>query len=279
MKLDPFDHLEGLLAPLAQKLAHPAPGDWLSEHDEPGQTFAAYRVSHPARKTAQRHTIYLSSLGDLTPERRRILDTTAAYLEVFFDSPVRRHRQIAVEEVPAEYRRKHPIFPHPQLHSTFILEGILMRDRPEDALATLAVTADDLWSGDGWNFVFGEAYYGHGAVWSMARFGDPVANGNVRRLCLSRSLGTAAHETGHVLGMDHCIEHECSMNGCNHLEESDRKPLHLCPPCLRKLCWNLQVDLIPYLGRLERFVNGHGFPDEAAWYRRAVALLDGKGGR
>lgn len=32
------------------------------------------------------------------------------------------------------------------------------------------------------------------------------------------------------------------MNGSNSLPESDSKPLHLCPVCLRKLCWNLRVD-------------------------------------
>jgi archaemetzincin len=61
-------------------------------------------------------------------------------------------------------------------------------------------------------------------------------------LCLRRTLSTASHETGHILGMAHCTAYSCLMNGSNHQEEKDRRPMHLCPVCLRKLCWNLQVE-------------------------------------
>ena len=73
-------------------------------------------------------------------------------------------------------------------------------------------------------------------VWSIHRFGDPGKDREAFRLCLLRALGTATHETGHILTMQHCIVHECGMNGANSLGESDCKPRHLCPTCLRKLC-------------------------------------------
>lgn len=47
------------------------------------------------------------------------------------------------------------------------------------------------------------------------------------RLCLRRTLMIAAHETGHVLTMQHCIAAQCLMNGVNNQEERDRTPLHL----------------------------------------------------
>ena len=37
------------------------------------------------------------------------------------------------------------------------------------------------------------------------------------------------------------------MSGSNHQEERDARLLHLCPVCLRKLCWNLRVEPVPYL--------------------------------
>ena len=49
----------------------------------------------------------------------------------------------------------------------------------------------------------------------------------------------------------HCTAHSCLMNGSNHREEKDRRPTNLCPVCLRKLCWNLQVEPVPYLRKLE----------------------------
>jgi archaemetzincin len=64
------------------------------------------------------------------------------------------------------------------------------------------------------------------------------------------------------------------MNGSNHQEESDSRPMNLCPVCLRKLLWNLQVEPIPYLERLGAFCRQHDL-DEAGWYARAVAALKG----
>ena len=274
MKENRFLDLERLLAPLCARLQKVVPGDWLWEHPEAGQTFDAYRILRPVRKSQRWRTLYLTLIGEFTPDQERVVDVTAAYLAVFFDSPVRRHRWVSLGDIPPEVQRQHPLFGHRQLLSTYILHDLLIPDRPEDTLANLAITASDLWSEDGWIFVFGEAAYG-AAVWSINRFGDPSLGIDAFRLCLQRSLGTATHETGHVLGMDHCIEYECSMNGCNHLEESDRKPLHLCATCLRKLCWNLQVSPEGYLSQLQEFLQTHGFPDEVSWYHKARIALRG----
>ena len=79
----------------------------------------------------------------------------------------------------------------------YILHEILEPERPADALAYLALTASDLWPGQGWNFVFGEANLRQRTgVWSIYRNGDP---GQDLTLYLRRTLGTASHELGHVL--------------------------------------------------------------------------------
>lgn len=49
------------------------------------------------------------------------------------------------------------------------------------------------------------------------------------------SLQTMTHEIGHMFGIRHCQWLSCVMQGSNHLEESDRRPLDLCPICLHKL--------------------------------------------
>ena len=66
------------------------------------------------------------------------------------------------------------------------------------------------------------------------------------------------------------------MNGANNLAESDRKPLHLCPTCFRKLCWNLRVEPVAYSKRLEAFCRQQEFTDETEYYRKAIEVLERK---
>jgi archaemetzincin len=263
--------LEEKLRPLAAPLPLPRPGDWLAEHDEPGQTFTDYVAAQPVRKSDKLNTIYLCLVGDFTDGQQRILDLTQDYLAVFFDAPVQVNQELSLASIPERARRIHPSWGDPQLLSRYLLQKVLKPERPIDALAYLALTASDLWPGKGWNFVFGQANRRERVgVWSIYRNGDPDAD---FQLCLRRTLGTASHETGHILGMRHCTAYSCLMNGSNHQEEKDRRHLHLCPICLWKLCWNLQVEPVSYLRKLKAFCHRHGFDAEAGWYERALALL------
>jgi archaemetzincin len=153
----------------------------------------------------------------------------------------------------------------------YILHEILEPERPIDALEYLALTASDLWPGRGWNFVFGEANLRQRTgVWSIYRNGDP---GEDFTVCLRRTLGTASHELCHALTMHHCTAFRCLMNGSNHQQERDARPLHLCPVCLRKLCWNLHVEPVAYLTKLKAFCQQNGFDAESGWYKKAIGAL------
>jgi archaemetzincin len=65
------------------------------------------------------------------------------------------------------------------------------------------------------------------------------------------------------------------MNGSNHLEESDRRPLHACPVDLRKLHWALGFDLVERDRRLSAFWRESGVLDEAAWTERRLEFVSG----
>jgi archaemetzincin len=259
---------------LADPLPTPRPGDWLAEHHEPGQTFAEYLDAHPVRKSNRLHTIYLCLVGEFTPAQQRILDLTSAYLAVFFDCPVKVHRHVDLADIPARAKRTHPTWGDRQLLTGYLLHEVLEPKCPADALAYLALTGSDLWPGRGWNFVFGEANLRERiGVWSIYRNGNPDKD---FKLCLRRTLGTASHELCHVLTMQHCITFRCLMNGSNHQQERDRRFLHLCPVCLRKLCWNLQVEPVRYLKGLKVFCQAQGLGPEAAWYEKVLAKLSRK---
>jgi archaemetzincin len=151
---------------------------------------------------------------------------------------------------------------------------VLKQHRPTNALAYIAFTSSDLWPGEGWNFVFGQASLNERVgVWSIYRNGDPAESADAFKLCLSRTMKTATHETGHILGIQHCTAFHCNMNGSNNRAESDRGLLRMCPVCLRKVCWNLQVEPEKYLRELEKFSEENDFEDEAKWYRTAREVL------
>jgi archaemetzincin len=66
------------------------------------------------------------------------------------------------------------------------------------------------------------------------------------------------------------------MNGSNHLAESDARPLHLCPVCLRKLQHSVGFDVVKRYQALQRFYRRVGFSDEATWtFNRIEWIEDG----
>jgi archaemetzincin len=73
--------------------------------------------------------------------------------------------------------------------------------------------------------------------------------------------------------MWHCTAYACLMIGSNHQEEKDRRPMRLCTVCLRKLCWNLKVEPVPYLKKLGSFCRQNGLDAESRWYQKAIAAL------
>lgn len=50
--------------------------------------------------------------------------------------------------------------------------------------------------------------------------------------------------------------------------------MHLCPVCLRKLCWNLLVEPVAYLTKLMVFCQQNGLEPEQLWYEQATTALN-----
>jgi archaemetzincin len=263
------------LRPLYQPLAKAAPGEWLDSHPEAGQTFKQYLKSKPTTPTARRRVLYVQPLGEFTAGQRKVLTATAEFLGLYFNLPVKVQPDLPLTIIPAEARRTHPTWGVKQIRSTYVLDEVLSDRLPADAMAIIAFTSWDLWPGEGWNFVFGQASLDKRVgVWSLARYGDPDADQESFRKVLVRTLKTATHETGHMFSIPHCTAYACNMNGSNGLEETDRHPLEVCPECLAKICWATKTDPAKRIEKLRDFCRQQNLTEEADFYEKAFVALN-----
>lgn len=271
---DPWEATIPKLKPLHKTLGKPQPGEWLAEHEEDGQTYAEYRAGSPVTPTQKRTTFYIQPIGEFTEKQREIVALTAEFMGKYFHMPVKVQEALPLKIIPAKAKRTHPEWGVKQVLSTYVLHDVLRPRLPRDAVATLALCAQDLWPGEGWNFVFGQASLRHRVgVWSMARYGNPEESKEAFRLCLSRTLKTATHETGHMLSIQHCTAYECNMCGSNHLQESDSQPLFLCPECHAKVGWATDADAVQRFAELEKFCRKHDLKETADYYKTAAQAL------
>ncbi len=262
------------LRPLHRKLGKPGPGDWLACHKEPEQTFAAYLKSSPVTPTGTRTKLHILKIGEFTPKQMEVLALTSDFMAVYLNLPVVVDESLPLSAIPSKARRTHPSWGMPQILSTYVLDKVLKPRLPADAAAFIAFTASDLWPGEGWNFVFGQASLeDRVGVWSIYRNGDPAENPDEFKLCLRRTLKTAVHETCHMFSMEHCMAYECCMCGSNNREESDRHPLWMCPECVAKLCWATKADPIERYRKLKELCGRNGLKDEAAFYGASIDIL------
>ena len=176
------------LVPLHQAKKAPGLYDWLATNNEPGQTFSEYTASHPVMPDPKHPYIYIVLLGDFNAEQQKILQMTSRYVEAYFQTPVKFSEPIPFSVIPPQARRIHPQTGDPQILTTYVIDKILKPRIPKDAFCFIAFTSSDLWPGEGWNFVFGQASMeDRVGVWSIFRNGDPKKDFS---LCLRRTIQT-----------------------------------------------------------------------------------------
>lgn len=219
-----------------RKLLPPEPGDWLYDHPEKGQTFRQYKTIKPVTVSASQNVIYLQPIGSFTADENEIIKKTAVYLETFFNLKTKVLPVQSDEIIPDTARRED--IDWEQLYAPYILNKVLVKNMPEDAIVVMAVTSKDLYPHPQWNYVFGLASYKR-RVGVSSLFRYMRTN---KQKALERFIKTASHEVGHMFSMAHCTNAVCLMNGVNSLVEADPIPNRLCSECMNKLSWNLKLD-------------------------------------
>ena len=262
------------IRPLFVTMGKPKPGDWLESYAERGQTFAEYVRSSPPRPAGRRKTLYIQPIGDFSEKQQAIVSLTSDFMSRYFGLATVVRAGLPLSLIPKEAQRVHPVWGDRQVLTGYILDNVLKPRLPDDAAACIAFAASDLWPGEGWNFVFGQASLADRVgVWSIYRNGNADGQPEEFRLCLLRTMKTAVHETGHMFGMQHCIAYECNMCGSNNREEADRRPIQLCPECVAKLWWATGTDPLGRYERLASFCAKQGLKPEYEFYQRLIDKL------
>ncbi|MCB2406642.1 archaemetzincin [Hymenobacter lucidus] len=237
-------------------LKKPQPGEWLYEHQEPGQNVAAYQQLHPVRPGSVVHTIYLQPVGRFSVLQRQALAATREYLRIFYQQPVVLLPTVADTLVPPTARRRQG--GHEQLLAPYLLDNYLKAHRPSAGLALMAISAKDLYPKPEWNYVFGLASYpDRVGVTSIYRLQDQTLTTKNYARSLARLIAISSHEIGHMFSLHHCTYAHCVMNGTNSLSETDATPNRLCSECQMKLHWNFQYDNTRRLQDLAAFFGKH----------------------
>lgn len=255
--------------------------DWLAQHEEPGQTFSQYLASKPNQPGAGgRGVLYVLPLGSFPAETSPDLQVLRTYMECYYGPmPVKVLPPRAAKQVPA-ISRENELTGQLQWHSGELLAW-LRTQLPRDAYGLIAITMTDLYPGEGWNFVFGQAAYkSRVGVFSFARYHPKLSyeavDGDPDQLALRRASKVLTHEMGHMFGIRHCIFYECNMNGANSLRECDSTPMHLCPVCLRKLQRAVGFDPLSRYRDLGKFYRQNHFALEAEWIARRADWIEGE---
>ena len=89
----------------------PGPNDWLTWHDEPGQTLEEYRESGANRPDATRHILYLLPLGDFPEETAPDLELVRRYASAFYQMEVRLLKAYHPHDLEFTPRKGRPMGP------------------------------------------------------------------------------------------------------------------------------------------------------------------------
>ncbi|KAM4844932.1 archaemetzincin-2 isoform 2-T11 [Thomomys bottae] len=216
--------------------------DWIITHPEVPQDFEQF-FSDAYRKTPtpEKHTIYIQSIGSLANTRvisEEYIKWLKGYCEAFFYGlTVKLLEPVSVSATRCSFR----VNDHTQNLQIHAGVGIF----------SFARYCRDFYSSH---------YKGKVKKPKRVSSSDYSIFNNyyvpeITSVLLLRSCKTLTHEIGHIFGLRHCQWLACLMQGSNHLEEADRRPLNYCPICLRKLQCALGFSIVERYKALVRWID------------------------
>lgn len=271
-----------------QKIPLPKPGDWLSERKEDGQSVNSFNRRSVKNwiRDVDKDEILLQPIGQYDEDvDAPALTSLAQFLSCFLQCKVRIASTVPIESVNKTGFVYNPSSMTHQLLCSdafdFLLSRTYRKSISRHTVAVVAVTMQDITPGEEWNYVFGQARAFDGVgIFSFARYHPHFYNDDTADIKLSdiqkdailqKACKTLAHETGHIVGMKHCIYYHCLMNGNNG---GENVPMELCPICLQKLCLaNHSIDVVERYKQLSQLYTQWEWTTQAVFANRRYEML------
>ncbi|MBB6372234.1 archaemetzincin [Chryseobacterium shigense] len=255
------------------KLPKAQPGSWRYSHDEKFQTFEDFQRLKKIKPVPGKNVIYLQPVGEFDELQEKEIELTKEYLSKYF--------QLETKVLPV---LSNTIFPktvkrlstegQEQILAGYVLNSILIKRKPKDAVVFMGITEKDLFPKPEWNYVFGLASYEDGVgVTSMYRFSDGYLSDANFNESLERLMKISSHEIGHMFGVSHCLNANCVMNGTNSLSETDYHFARACSLCQQKLNSSLQYNPKKRLLDLKNFFEKQHLNSEFVRAEQDFSLL------
>ncbi|WP_333597496.1 archaemetzincin [Chryseobacterium flavum] len=251
----------------------PKPGSWRYNHEEHFQTFADFQKLKKIKPVPGKSTIYLQPIGQFDKLQKKEIVLIQHYLKTYF--------QLETKVLPV---LSNTIFPEKvkriskegqeQVLAGYVLDSILIKRKPKDAIVLMGITEKDLFPLPEWNYVFGLASYKDGVgVTSIYRFADGQLTDSNFNKSLLRLIKISSHEIGHMFGISHCLNANCVMNGTNSLSETDYHLARACSLCQRKLNSSIHYDNKKRLHELKDFFEEQHLNTEFSLAQQDLNLL------
>lgn len=256
-----------------EALKNPTPEEWRYNKKEHNQTFQDFQKLKKIKPEEGKNTIYLQPIGEFNILQKKQIELTKQYLAKYFQLKTKILPTLPNTVFPKSAKRIRSNNQE-QVLASYLLDSILVKKKPKDAVVLMGITEKDLFPRPEWNYVFGLASYENGVgVTSMFRFYD----GNLTEVnfnkSLERLLKISSHEIGHMFGMSHCLNANCVMNGTNNLTETDSHFARACSLCQQKLNLSLKLDHKKRLLELKKFFEGNHLSAELSRTKQDLNLI------
>jgi archaemetzincin len=256
------------------KLPKAKPGDWRYSRDEKFQTFEDFQNLNKIKPKPGKNTIYLQPIGEFNELQKKEIKLSKEYLNKYFQLNIK-ILPILPNTIFPKTARRISSEGQEQILASYVLDSILIKQKPKDAVIVMGITEKDLFPKPEWNYVFGLASYEDGVgVTSMYRFSHGNLSDANFNECLERLIKISSHEIGHMFGISHCLNANCVMNGTNSLSETDYHFARACSLCQKKLNSSLRYDHKKRLLDLKDFFEKQHLNSELVRSEQDLTLLN-----